>query len=468
MRASLLTSLVLFPLIIYAQRNNSELVNIVIDNQPLDVILDSVSIQTNYFFSYNADVFPAGSRYSITAKDEPIDQFLSRLLVGTRLKYSFFKDQIILNYQPPEEIVVRKKNFFTISGKVRDENGNAVSQVNIFLDGTNLGTFSDIDGNFRLEAIPPGFYDIVFSHIGFENGSYQISEYNGGARIQNHQLKDSFEELQDVTVTASRIRKVDLEWQTHYQTFRAELLGNSKKSQSCVIENPEVISFIYDKDQDELSVFAEDAIVIRNDALGYRIDYYLESFKKETNDLRFRGKIRFRNQPPVSGKEKRQWKKNRKESYYGSFNHFKKALLSGTLSKEGFKIFSSNSLRKVKKKELTSLTERDILVYKGNGYELNFDKNLVVEYRREKESLDFLNTSNFVGIYYQELINEDGLLVKDPENQTSVIRLLRRPVRIDNSGQIVDKFALTTYGYWAWERLASLVPINYEPKWDNL
>ena len=112
--------------------------------------------------------------------------------------------------------------------------------------------------------------------------------------------------------------------------------------------------------------------------------------------------------------------------------------------------------------------ERDILIYKGDGYELNFDKNLVVEYRKEKESLDYLNTSPFVGTYYRDLINEDGLLIKDPENQTSMIRLLRRPVRIDESGQIVDKFALTTYGYWAWERLATLVPINYDPKWDNL
>ena len=297
MRARLLTLLVLVPLIICAQRNNSELISISIDNQPLDVILDSVSVQTNYFFSYNADVFPAGSKYSINASNEPIDQFLSRLLVGTRLKYSFFKDQIILNYQPTEETVIRRKNFFTISGKVRDEDGNPISQVNIFLDGTNLGAFSDIDGNYRLEAIPPGFYDIVFSHIGYENGSYQISEYNGGARIQNHQLKDSFEELQDVVVTTDRIKRVDTEWQAHYQTFRAELLGKSKKARSCVIENPEVISFVYDDRNDDLSVFSEEAIVIRNDALGYRIDYYLESFRKEADDLRFRGKIRFRNQP---------------------------------------------------------------------------------------------------------------------------------------------------------------------------
>lgn len=468
MKANILAVVVFFPILVFAQRVKNELINLEIDDQPLEVILDSISTQTAYFFSYNSDLFPTGSKFTISATNEPIDQFLSRLLVGTGLKYSFFKDQIILNYQSPEEMVIRKKNFFTLSGKVVNEFGSPLGQVNIFLDGTNIGSFSDIDGNYTLESIPPGFYDLVFSHVGYENGTYQVSEYNGGARIQNHRLEVAIEQLEDVTILSRKVKQIDNSWLDYYQTFRVELMGNSKSAHSCVIENPEVISFTYDEKNDQLRVFADEAIIIRNDALGYRIDYYLESFKKESGDLRFRGKIRFQNQQPISGKERRSWKKNRRESYNGSFNHFKRALLSQKLSKEGFKMYASNSLVKSQKKDLKELSEKDILVYKGDLYEIEFRKNLVVEYKKEKESLDFLNNCDFVHTYYQHEINAEGVLVKAPGNQISILRLLRSPVRIDNSGQILDKFALTTYGYWSWERLADLVPINYDPKWDNL
>ena len=468
MRANLLWLFLLFPFLVLAQKNKTELVNLSLDDVSLEVIFDTLSSQTDYFFSYNSELFPKGSRYSITAEDEPLDQFLSRLLVGTQLKYSFYKDQIILNYQPPEDQVIRKKNFFSITGKVKDEKGNPIGGVNVFLNGTNIGAFSDIDGNYNLESIPPGFYDIVFSHVGYENGIYQLTEYQGGTRIQNHSLAPDIGELEEVEVVSKRVTNRQNIWLSYYQTFKEEVLGSSANAQLCVIENPEVIKFFFDENDGQLTAYANEAIVIRNDALGYRIDYYLESFKKESDDLRFRGKMRFRNQEAISGKERREWRRNRKDSYYGSFNHFKKSLLNEELRKEGFRIYATKNLNDFDKKEALQLTEKDILVYKGDEYELNFSRNLVIEYRKEKESLDFLKESEFTYTLYSDQINEDGILIQDPGNQISVIRLLRSPVRIDLTGQIVDKFALTTYGYWSWERVGDLVPINYDPKWDNL
>ncbi len=457
----------LIPICVIGQKSKNELVTIEVEDMSLEAILDSVSEQTNYFFSYNSELFPKGSRYTIDADSEPVDQFLSRLLVGTDLKYSFFKDQIILNYQPPEEQVIRKKKFFTISGKVQDEKGQPISGVNIFLDGTSIGSFSDIDGNFMLQSIPPGYYDLVFSHIGYENASYSLTEYNGGSRIQNHQLVFSPQELEEVNVVAKRTSMNEEDWNIYYQAFKQEVLGKSWVADQCVIENPEVISFTVGEG-DQLIAKADDVIIIRNDALGYRIDYFLESFERNADDLRFRGKMRFRNQNPASSKEKREWKKNRKISYRGSFNHFKKSLLADDLRKQGFRMYGCNRLTAIKessrKKELT---KNDILVYKGDGYELSFANSLIVEYRKEKETSDFLNENEFVGSYYEDYITKNGFLVKDPGNQISVIRLLKSPVRIDPTGQIVDRFAVSTYGYWSWERVGDLVPINYEPKWDK-
>ena len=469
MRLRLAVIFLLLPFLMLAQKKRSNLVTFTFDDQPLEVILDTLSSQTGYFFSYNSDIFPEGSKYTLSVRDQPIDQVLSKLLVGTRLKYSFFKDQIILNYEEPQQQEVRKRNLFDISGKLRDENGQAISGANVFLNGSNIGTYTDIDGNYRLESVPPGYYDLVFSHVGYVNGVYQISEYNGGSRIQNHRFAPDLGQLEEVEVISDRItRNSNLSsWAYYYNAFKSELLGLSAFSRSCVIENPEVLHFYFDDDEQQLTAYADAPIIIRNDALGYKIDYYLESFRKKEGDLRFRGKIRFSNQEPSSGAEKKLWRRNRKSSYLGSFSHFKKSLLKGNLREEGFRMYREEDINDLKLSKSNQVKGEEIVILKGDYYELRFRENLVVEYKKEKESIEFLRSSDYAKSEYDQNFNEQGMLVKNPGNQVSIIRLLKGPVKLDFTGQIVDKFGLTIFGYMSWERTADLVPINYDPKWDK-
>ncbi len=466
MRVKILSFLLLTPLISLGQVGNEDRITVDFNDVELEVIFDTITAQTNYFFSYNSELLPQGSRYTIAVENYPIDQFLSRLFVGTGLKYSFYKDQIILNYEPPE-LVVKKKNLFSISGKVYDDNGQSLSNVNVFLDGTTIGVSTDLDGNYKLESIPPGFYNIVFSHVGYENGVYQTSEYNGGSRIQNHTMQLDLGQLEEVEVISNRIKNNETRWQKYYEIFSQELIGQSENARRCVIENPEILNFSYEEDSETLTAYAEDALLIRNEVLGYRVSYFLESFVKQQSNLRFRGKIRFSNLEPMRGTEKRSWKKNRKVNYYGSFNHFRKSLLDGELRKEGFRIYEIKNLNKLRTQKDNELDISDIIVFKGDHYELEFKNYLVVEYRKEKESMQFLLTSDFSSTFYEKFI-KDGVLHKDPGNQVSILKLLRGSVRLDLSGEIMDRFGITKYGYWSWERTADLVPLNYDPKFDNL
>ena len=214
--------------------------------------------------------------------------------------------------------------------------------------------------------------------------------------------------------------------------------------------------------------YSKEPIQIRNDALGYRISYILESFSKKNSDLRFRGNIRFKNLEPINAQEKRTWNRNRKLSYRGSFNHFKKALLNGRAKEEGFRLYLVKSLNKLELTPENQVNDLDIIVFKGNHYELDFKHFLVIEFRKEKESKRFLAQSESVNILYKDLINDQGMLVKNPGNQLSIIKLLRGPIRLDLSGQVLDRFGISTYGYWSWERTADFVPINYDPKFDKL
>ena len=73
----------------------------------------------------------------------------------------------------------------------------------------------------------------------------------------------------------------------------------------------------------------------------------------------------------------------------------------------------------------------------------------------------------YASVIYGDYIDDQNVLTRTPGKQISVLKLLHGPVRLDLNGQVVDKFAVSTFGYWSWERLANLVPINYDPKFDN-
>ena len=114
--------------------------------------------------------------------------------------------------------------------------------------------------------------------------------------------------------------------------------------------------------------------------------------------------------------------------------------------------------------ELIKLTEKDIIVFKGDHWELDFDNYLMIVYTKEKESINFLTDADFSSVIYADFISKDGYINRQPGDQVSIMRMLKKSVRLNLNGQVVDRFALTTYGYWSWERMANLVPLNYNIK----
>jgi outer membrane receptor protein involved in Fe transport len=56
-----------------------------------------------------------------------------------------------------------------IAGTVTDKTtGDPLPGVNIVVDGTTLGSITDVNGNYTILFVPPGFYDITVSMIGYK------------------------------------------------------------------------------------------------------------------------------------------------------------------------------------------------------------------------------------------------------------------------------------------------------------
>lgn len=63
----------------------------------------------------------------------------------------------------------------SISGTVKDQNGELIPGVNIILKGTTIGTSSDFDGNYEIKNIKEGVYTLVASSLGFDNFTKEVN-----------------------------------------------------------------------------------------------------------------------------------------------------------------------------------------------------------------------------------------------------------------------------------------------------
>lgn len=63
-----------------------------------------------------------------------------------------------------------------LSGTVADENsGEALVGVEVKVEGTDLKTYTDFDGNFTFNNVKPGEYKLVTSYISYQKNSETLN-----------------------------------------------------------------------------------------------------------------------------------------------------------------------------------------------------------------------------------------------------------------------------------------------------
>jgi hypothetical protein len=73
-----------------------------------------------------------------------------------------------------------------------------------------------------------------------------------------------------------------------------------------------------------------------------------------------------------------------------------------------------------------------------------------VVYAKEKEELGFVNQNSFAGR-------------RSPTFQTSLLSLTEPYTFIEPNGMILNPHSHFVEGYWGWEKLAEMLPLDYAP-----
>ncbi len=470
MRKVWLVFLIIIANLAQAQNVNSN-ITLKMTNQPLELILDSISRKTNFFFSYNSAIVPDDRKFTCDAVRQSLPEFLDELFAGSGIGYTFSNDQIILKRaydnkaKPPPG-----PSKFTLYGWARDiETGEYIPGVNVYLDGTSIGTVTNINGYYKFENVPYGVYMVVFSHVSYEKFSFDFTVKEAGAAVVNGELNLRTNELEGIEIRSTKWIRVPPEARPQaYDIFQREFLGDTYNARRCAILNQEAIEFYTDESKDTLFAETTAPLRIRNEALGYMIIYELEFFQNFSDGVVYSGNVRFEPLPLLEPRDRRKWKRNRKRAYRGSMRHFLKALVQDELRKQGFKVYATEDLTFISDDTSDPLKREDILIKsKSAEWTLSFDGYIYVEFVKEKESdLYMVNMSR--EIQQRALLTGDNIffLARKPDEQRSLLKLKQKAVNVDANGHITLPLAVSTVGYWAWERFADLLPTDYDPKND--
>lgn len=219
----------------------------------------------------------------------------------------------------------------SISGTVSDDK-ETIPGAAIYISGTKIVAVSNNQGQFTLGNLPAGNYEILVQVVGFLPYNTNVLLTDRSVKL-NIVLKAKPFTLNEVVIKPdpNRINYINL--------FKEFFIGTTPNAANCKIVNPEVLRVAYDKTDKLLTVSSDEFMIIENQALGYRIKYLLKNFEYSFNThiLFFAGYPVFEEMKGSKAKIKR-WNNKRNLAYYGSHQHFFKALYAGNIAKEGFKL----------------------------------------------------------------------------------------------------------------------------------
>lgn len=91
----------------------------------------------------------------------------------------------------------------TISGTVVDKgSGEALPFANLQLEGTSIGTSTDVEGNFIIHQIPAGVYNLMSRYIGYKEQTISVTVVAGSTSEVAFELNYAAIEGEEVTITA--------------------------------------------------------------------------------------------------------------------------------------------------------------------------------------------------------------------------------------------------------------------------
>jgi hypothetical protein len=335
---------------------------------------------------------------------------------------------------------------FTVLGKVIDSaSRQPLPGASAYCQHTTQGTVTNAQGLFFMR-LPNGGYDLVVTYTGYEKRMYRLSGSQQATDTLVVELVKEEKAMTEVAVVGSAEDPDGLK--KYGQFFNENFIGTTANGGQTQIQNPEALRFYFYKKRNRLKVTAREDLVIKNFALGYTIRYQLDSFSYDygTKISQYTGSPLYQ-EMDTTEEVKAIWMKNRALTYLGSRMHFMRAFYDSSLTEEGFIVEKlGNDPKSVKGTVITDLyNEQDYAVDSGDVV-VNWEGRYRISYKNVYPDKQFLKE------------------YKLPENTRYQITVLdiANGFIIESNGYFYEQYEVINTGYWAWKKLAELLPYDYQ------
>jgi TonB-linked SusC/RagA family outer membrane protein len=194
-----LTTLILFAALMQVSAAGlAQRLTLVEKNATLKEVFNEINKQTNYNILWSSSQVNGDIKVDADFKDTPLLEVLDKCLENTDLTYSIENKNVVIKHKEPT-LLDRAKAYFdqvTVTGKVTNELGDPMPNVNVKEKGTSNGTTTDKKGLYTLKVAGDKSL-ITFTYIGYESQELQTKDLPDGAVIV---LKPAPQNLQEVII----------------------------------------------------------------------------------------------------------------------------------------------------------------------------------------------------------------------------------------------------------------------------
>lgn len=178
----------------------------VIVNQASTIhVLSEIEKQTEYLFVYDTKDINLNQLVNIHAKNRPVSEILDEMFKGTDIRYAMEGKNIMLMKHSDKNTHDIEQQMKTLKGTVTDAKGEPIIGANIKVEGTNIGTITNMDGQFTLNV--PENAILQISYIGFISQNIKV----GTDKSITVQLQEDSQSLDEVVVVGyGTMKKSDL------------------------------------------------------------------------------------------------------------------------------------------------------------------------------------------------------------------------------------------------------------------
>lgn len=220
-------------------------------NQTINQVLDEITLQSGYYFTYNAGLISGKKKVSIRVSNLPIRETLDSLLGSSTFSYRVIDRNIVIfqkNNSPPAPLI-KEIDRSLVAGVVLDSRtGKPLDFATIALYGSNLGSITNQAGMFSFK-IPADLEDpmLVISYMGYKQKFAPIT-YPVDKEMVIELEKESIP-LQEVIIRFAdpelllkeSLRRIPQNYLDDHSTMTAFYRESVKRNDHCMIYSEAVL-----------------------------------------------------------------------------------------------------------------------------------------------------------------------------------------------------------------------------------